>query len=164
MDADTLLALLSRWVHIGTAIVVIGGSVFMRFVLMPAAEQLPDNEHEALRERVLGRWKRFVHLGVLLFLLSGGYNYILAVRIHKGQSLYHALVGTKIILALIVFFLASAIVGRSPTFENLRKNMKRWVLVVILLATVIVGISGFVKVTIPPAAGVPSTTTGDAAQ
>lgn len=143
---DLWLSVLSRWTHVGTAIVILGGSVFLRFVLSPAASQLPEAEHQALRQNVMARWKRFVHAGIALFLLSGFYNYIQAMPNHKGDGLYHALIGTKILLALVVFTLASGLVGRSALFASLRKNPARWLGVIILLASIIVGISGYAKV------------------
>lgn len=146
------LNVLFRWLHVGTAIVVLGGSVFMRFVLMPAAAELPDDQHDALRGRVLGRWKKFVMIGIALFLISGFYNYIrVAIPAHKGDSgkLYHPLIGTKILLAFVVFFLGSALTGRSVAFEGIRKNSQKWLLILILLAFIIVGISGVLKVAVP---------------
>ncbi len=141
-----ILDLLSRWIHIGTAIVVLGGSVFLRFVLMPAAVGLPDDEHQALRERLMGRWRKFVGIGIGLFLLSGFYNYlVVAMPKHQGDKLYHPLIGTKILLAFVVFFLASALTGRSAAFEGIRKNSKKWLLITILLAATIVVISGVLK-------------------
>ena len=116
---DLWLSVLSRWTHVGTAIVILGGSVFLRFVLSPAASQLPEAEHQALRQNVMARWKRFVHAGIALFLISGFYNYIQAMPNHKGDGLYHALIGTKILLALVVFTLASGLVGRSALFASL---------------------------------------------
>ena len=151
MEDLRALDILSRWVHIGTAIVVLGGSVFMRFILMPAAAELPDAEHEALRERVMARWKRFVMIGIGLFLVSGFYNYlVVALPNHKGDKLYHPLIGTKILLALGVFFLASALTGRAAAFEGIRKNSKKWLLVMIALAAAVVAISGVLKIACPP--------------
>jgi uncharacterized membrane protein len=148
---DDLIPILSRWIHVGTAIVVLGGSVFMRFVLMPAAAALPDAEHDALRQRVMGRWKKFVMIGIALFLISGFYNYIaVAIPQHKGDKLYHPLIGTKILLAFAVFFLASALTGRSAAFEGIRKNNKKWLLITIILAALVVAISGVLKIAVPP--------------
>lgn len=99
----------SRWLHVSTAIVVVGGTVFIRFVLTPNAEQLPQNEHDRLRELVTTTWRKFVRAGILLFLLTGFYNYFaVAAPKHHGDGLYHALMGTKILLAFGVFFLAEA--------------------------------------------------------
>ena len=142
-----LIPILSRWTHIGTAIVLVGGAFFMRFVLTPAASQLPDSEHAKLKELVMNKWKRFVHGGILLFLASGFYNYLM-VKAPRPKP-YHMLMGIKILLAFAIFFLISALVGRSKTFEGMRKNSKKWQVVVLILAAIIVGISGYLKVVIP---------------
>jgi uncharacterized membrane protein len=147
MDTETLIAIISRWVHVGTAIVILGGSVFMRFVLMPAAAQLPEDQHQALRERMMSRWRKFIMIGIALFLLSGFYNYIaVAIPAHKGDGRYHMLMGIKILIAFAVFFLASALVGRSKGLEPIRQNSRRWLLINILLASATVAIGGYLKV------------------
>lgn len=144
---ELILNTVSRVVHVGTAITLVGGSVFMAFALMPAAAaKLSDEEHDRLREGVLGRWKKFVGPGIGLFLISGIYNYVKAIPFHKGDGLYHGLVGTKMILALAVFFLASALVGKSKGLEGIRQNRAKWLKVLIVLAATVVCISGFVKV------------------
>lgn len=147
IKAQLILDSVSRIVHIGTAITLIGGSIFMAFTLLPAAAaSLSDEEHDRLREAVLGRWKKFVGLGILLFLVSGFYNFARMAPLHKDDPLYHPLVGTKILLAFAVFFIASALVGRSKGLEKMRQNRAKWLKVLVLLAAIIVGISGFVKV------------------
>jgi uncharacterized membrane protein len=155
-DPITYLQILSRWVHVGTAIVVLGGSVFMRFVLMPAAQQLPEAEHNALRERLTGRWKFWVMIGIVLFLATGFYNY-LAVGVRQlednpqladKKGLYHGLMGVKIILSVAVFFLSSALVGRSPALEGFRRDRRKWLGITILLAALVVAIAGVLKVVI----------------
>jgi uncharacterized membrane protein len=147
MDA---ISILSRWIHIGTAIVLVGGTVFLRFVLAPVAAQLSDAEHQKLREGVLSRWKKFVHGGIVLFIVSGFYNYLVVqAPHHRGDGKYHALIGTKILIAFGIFFIASALAGRSKAFDGMRKNAKFWQLVIVLLAALIVGISGYAKVALP---------------
>lgn len=149
------IAIISRWTHVGTAIVLVGGTVFLRFVYTPAAAQLPEDERVSLTSLILSAWKKFIHIGILLFLVSGFYNYlVVALPSHKGDKLYHPLIGTKILLALGMFFIASALVGRSAKFESMRRNAKFWQTVILLLAAIIVGISGFAKVALkgkPPA-------------
>ena len=140
---EILLPLISRWAHVGTAILLVGGTAFFRLAVIPA---LGENSQE-LVARIRDNWRKFVHAGVLIFLVSGFYNYIQAAKgPHKGDSLYHMLVGTKMLLALFVFFLASALVGSKPGTQKFRDNAKKWTGVMLLVATIIVGISGFVKV------------------
>ena len=146
MDSQLLIDVISRILHVSTAIVLVGGSVFMTFVLLPTAEQLSTAEHDKLRGLINGKWKRYVHAGILLFLVTGFYNFYRQLPNHKGDGLYHALVGTKILLALGLFFIASALVGRSAAFESIRASRAKWLKIMVLLAAIIVGISGFVKV------------------
>ncbi|MCG8653361.1 MAG: hypothetical protein MI861_26215 [Pirellulales bacterium] len=152
-----LLDVLSRVIHVGTAITLVGGSLFTLMVLIPSANELDDDAHHQLAQSVGGRWKRWVHLGVLLFLISGFYNYIRAVPRHDGDSLYHILLGTKMLLAMGVFFLASALAGKSPMLQPIRDQRAKWLKVLLLIAATIVCISGFVKVRgIPQPASVES--------
>ncbi len=150
-----LIDVISRVVHVGTAITLVGGSLFTLWVLMPSAKELDDGPHNHLATAIGSRWKRIVHPGILLFLISGFYNYYRAIEHHSGDSLYHALVGIKILLALVVFFLAAALVGKSPKLEPIRASRAKWLKVLVLLAAAIVCISGFVKVR--GTAGVPTT-------
>jgi hypothetical protein len=119
----------------------------MRFVLMPAAAALPEAEHDALRGRIMGRWKKFVMIGIALFVVSGLYNYlVVAAPKHPNDGLYHGLMGTKILLAVAVFFLASALTGRSKGLEGIRRDARKWLAVTILLAAIVSAIGGFLKV------------------
>ena len=140
------LDVLSRIVHVGTVIALIGGSTFTLLVLMPSARELSDETHNKLAAAVQSRWKRFVHIGVMLILISGLYNYVQAVPNHKGDSLYHALIGTKILVALVVFFIAAALVGRSEKLEPIRQAKAKWLTILLLLAASIIAVSGYVKV------------------
>ena len=141
MDPMFLLSVLLRWVHVGTAVVLIGGMTSLRFVVAPVLAGRPE-EMEAIRLR----WKKFVHAGIGLFILSGGINYWMAMASHKGDGLYHALIGTKIILAFAAFFCASALVGRSAGTQKYRNQSAKWSGVVLLLAAIIIAMSGVVKV------------------
>ena len=101
---------LSRWAHVFTAVVLVGGAVFQRIALLPVLKGLPEDQRNALREQITARWARVIHVGIGVLLLTGFYNYLNAT----GQDpLYHSLVGTKILLAIAVFFIASALVGRA---------------------------------------------------
>ncbi len=59
-----MLDTISGVVHIGTASVLVGGSVFTLMVLMPAAKRLPDEPHRQLAEAITGRWRRLYTLAL----------------------------------------------------------------------------------------------------
>jgi uncharacterized membrane protein len=151
MDDSVTLPLftLTRIAHVYTAIVLAGGTVFVRFVLMPAATAvLSDEVHAQLRSRVMATWRMIVHGGIALLLVSGFVNFFrdISAGTHQGDKLYHPLIGTKILLALAVFFIASALVGKSAKFEGMRRDARKWLTVLVLLTAAIVCISGFLKV------------------
>lgn len=151
MDTSVALPLftLTRIAHVCTAIVLVGGTVFVRFVLLPAATAvLSEDVHAQLRAHIMGTWKKIVHTGIALLAISGFINFFRAIAdgSHKGDKLYHPLIGTKILLALAVFFIASVLVGKSAKFDAMRRNSRMWQTVLILLTAIIVCISGFLKV------------------
>ncbi|MCM2375206.1 hypothetical protein [Aporhodopirellula aestuarii] len=137
---------ISRIVHVATAITLVGGSVFLLCVLLPSAKTLSEDAHKQLAQAINGRWKRFIHGGIALFLISGFYNYFRAIPNHKGDGLYHGLLGAKMLMAFVIFFFASALVGRSARFDGMRANRAKWLRVIVILAAIIVCISGFLKI------------------
>ena len=157
MNAHLVLPIIMRWLHIFSAIIAVGGSVFIRFVMIPvAASVLSAEEFVALREKVVGRWRMFVHTCILFLLISGFYNYlVLSLPNHHGQPLYHALFGIKFLLALSVFILAIMVTSSNPYGSSLRDKGKTWLGLLVALMVVIVLISGVLKnlpKTTPPAA------------
>ena len=141
-----MIDLLSRYVHVVTAIVMFGGAVFLRAVLKPAmevgADPAFDDSRAALGEAVRSRWAKFVAVGTLLLLASGLWNYLaVAAPKHKGDGPYHALMGVKMLLALVAFFLSAALSGRSAKLAAVRDNWRTSgaVLIVVLAAVVFIG-------------------------
>ena len=150
MNMDVIVPWISRWVHLLSVITLVGGSIFMRLVLAPAAKgALSDEHHEKLREAIQARWAMFSHSCVTLLLLTGTYNAYLGFTAHPEQPLYHGLFGMKLLLALLVFFLVIALTGRSEALAGIRKHRARWLSVAILAAVTIVLISGVLH-QIPP--------------
>ena len=142
METELILAVISRWVHVATAIVLVGGTAFFRLAVIPSLE----GDSTDLVKRIRERWKKVVHAGIGLFILSGAYDYMLMIPQHKGDKLYHPLIGTKMLLAFFVFFIASALVGSKPGTQKFRDDAKKWTGVMLLVAALIVAISSFAKV------------------
>ncbi len=140
------LSLVCRWVHILSVAVVVGGAIVMRFAVMPTARAaLPTGAHQDLRQRLLARWRKLVHVGIALLIITGGYNFYVAIVHEVPPMPYHAVFGVKFLIALAVFFLAIALTGRSPGFQSLRAQSEKWMNVQIALAVVIIVLSGLLK-------------------
>ncbi len=139
---NLIIDIVFRWMHIGSAIVLLGGTICLKLVVGPA---LKDQSQE-LKEAVRGRWKRFVHAAIGGLLISGLYNYVKGLPLHRKDGLWHAMVDTKILLALGVFFIASVLAGRSKGTQKFRDNAAKWTTIAILLGLLIVAMSGIAKV------------------
>lgn len=136
-----------RWLHVLGAGLLLGAAFFTRFALIPAASSaLSEETHEKLRAAVRSRWSKIVGGVIGVVLLSGFYNYMVyGMPAHKGQALYHALVGTKIILAFVVFFLASILVGRTSLAQKFQTKASMWLGVSIALGLIIFAMGAFLR-------------------
>lgn len=150
MEAAAVAALVLRWVHVLSAILGVGGAMFVRFALLPAAATLDDAAHAQLKEAVRVRWARFMHAAVGLLLVSGLANFALKVTTYKLPPLYHMLFGIKFLLALAVLGIASVLVGKSKLAVKLRERQAFWLNVNIALAVVVVCLSGGLRQFDPP--------------
>ncbi len=147
MDDVNVLNLVVRILHITGAIIALGGSIFARFALLPSMRALPADAQAGLRDDVRRRFLWLFMLAAAALLVSGFYNYLHNESpVHSGQPLYHALMGTKIILSLSVFTLGSALLGRAPVFDGLRKKAATWMAVNVVLALIIVVLAALLRV------------------
>ncbi len=144
------LDIVLRWIHILAAIALMGGSIFVRFALLPALKNLPAETRRQLEGDVRSSWSRIVMLAVALLLVTGLVNFGLVASRYEFTGLittplYHALLGTKFLLALPIFFIASRLAGRSEAAVRFRENGRFWVSVNLTLALLIVLIAGVLR-------------------
>lgn len=147
MDSDFLLKVVFRWMHILAAVVAVGGTIFLRFVLMPSADAaLTAEQHATLRERLMRRWKIVIMVCIAALLVSGVYNFI-AISLVKAphSAVYHPLFGIKFLAAMGVFFIASVLTGRAAGFAALRERRRTWLAVAAGLGILVILISGVLK-------------------
>lgn len=151
MAGMVVLGMILRWMHILSAIALMGGAIFQRMVLLPAAELLPNEAHEKLKAAVRGRWSRVVMASAGLLLLSGLANFgilIVAYQLDKSTLVggkYHMLFGIKFLLALVVLYIASMLAGRSSMAERARQNARFWLSLNLVLATAVVCLGGILR-------------------
>ena len=130
------LLLLLRWVHIFGAVILVGGLCFSRFALLPALADTEEGSREKLHESIRRKWLPWVILGITLLLVSGLTNFLLFNSTVKSQGWgdgqwmkqtnYHAIFGVKFLLALVVFYFTSGLVGRSSGTAWIRNDRARW--------------------------------------
>jgi len=146
-----------RWFHLVAAMVIVGGTVFMRFSLVPAVGDLTDEQRKNLHEKIRPRWAKLIAASIAFLLISGLINFFLFMSESKTppweqwrqtyNSMYQFIFGAKTMLALGVFFIASALAGRGEFTKRFRQDAKWWLTVNLILALVIVALSGVLRLT-----------------
>ena len=138
--------LLLRWTHILSAVALVGGTVFLRFVLVPAMGSLPGQVKPSFVAACRGPWSRLVMLTSGLLLLSGLTNAVRIILRHDFDGgMYHGLVAVKLLLALALFWISSVLAGRSPMAERFRERMTYWLSVSLVLSVLLIGLAGYMK-------------------
>jgi len=144
MDGVSVLAAaiddsIVRGIHLFAAMVAVGALVFQRVALRPA---LDETGSAALAEAVRRRWAPWVH-GTITILLATGFWRFFTVGLPKGEAdpSYHMWFGMKFLAALGVFFVASALIGRSPALARFRNAGRATLGAGILLAIAVIAIS-----------------------
>jgi len=121
MDALFWFNVLSRWIHVTSAALVVGGLVGVGLVVLPALAGKGDVTYGILTG-VWSRYRTLLHAALGLLLLTGVYNLIVVIprarALGDAKSLYHGILGTKILLALVLFGVVSALVSRRATAEG----------------------------------------------
>ena len=144
------LTLLFRWMHILGAIALVGSALFYWRAIWPSMSDLPENQRKERFQAIRPHWARLVMLSILLLLVSGFANIAIMSKSDEFKAVtgwYHGLLGIKILLALLVFYLMSLITGRSKLAGRLRQNSPLWISLTSMLAVVVVLLAGVMKVT-----------------
>ena len=104
-----ILGIAMLWLHIGSAITLLGGFVFARFALAPAIDSLPEGERRSFDSSVASRFRGLAYTVIGTALISGIYNYLTKSAFPPG---YHMWIGIKFLLVLHIF--AAAILYSLP--------------------------------------------------
>jgi hypothetical protein len=103
------LNIFMRFLHIVSAITLLGGVLAWRFAAIPATAALASETRDKVGNAIAAAWRPFVLFAIAGLLISGTWNFL-----HKTglTPAYHAVFGIKILLALHVF--AAAFLAARP--------------------------------------------------
>jgi len=101
------LNVIMRWLHISSVVVLVGGVLYARLVIVPALVSLPTQDQETLGDAMAARYRSLLYLAMLFLLGTGIYNFVM--NLGRGP-LYQALLGIKLLLVLHFFAVGTLIV------------------------------------------------------
>ena len=105
----TVMMVVVRYLHISGAVLAIGGIAFYITCLLPAARQLDDAARESLVKAAHHRFLRVLWLAIGLLVITGTVNWMANFEAYRRMGpMGNALIGTKVLLALIMFALVLA--------------------------------------------------------
>lgn len=151
------LGLLLRWGHVLAAITAMGALIFSRFALLPTLEELDEATRDRIHEGLRRRWLLWLIGAILVLLVTGLANYLLLIsrsnadawggngRMWMRSHGYHAFMGVKILFAMAVFYLASALFGRGEATQWARDDRRKWLTITLGLALAVVILSGYLR-------------------
>ncbi|MCP4191050.1 MAG: hypothetical protein GY768_10525 [Planctomycetaceae bacterium] len=146
--------LVFRWVHILAAAVLVGGIFYQRFSLLPSLSSIPGDAKKHLEEACRSHWARIVMLTSGLLLVTGMVNAIrILLKDEFTGDMYPLLLMVKIMGALAIFWISAVLSGQSTMAIKFREKTVFWLNVNVLLAILIIGVAGGMKM-------IPRTATG----
>jgi hypothetical protein len=137
------LIVFSRWLHIATACVAVGGVFFLRIIMPIALRSLDAESARTMLLRTRRVFKMVVHTCILFLLVSGAFNAWMNWPKYAamGKGLGHSLFGVHLLLALIVFGIALwLLIGPEP-----RKNHLRWMAITLGLMFLTIAAASVLK-------------------
>ena len=147
MDAVTILM---QWIHVASVAIAVGGIFLLRFVACPAMKKtFPDDEgaRTRLTKAIVARFKMVVHSAIALLLISGLYLLFAtpALGIFKHSAAYRHGMETKVVLALVLFFISIMLTMTRGKPNYFQKSRDCWLVVNFIIALVIIGIAAFLR-------------------
>jgi len=145
-DGWYFVLLASRVLHILSSIILLGGIFYLLAVVAPRVVAAGGGgDADAWFNGNRGAWAKWVGITTALLLATGLFNFVTIVRAHEIAVSYHMLGGLKILVALVIFFFAAILAGKTALAESFREKMPTWLKVTMLVGILIVIIGGVMR-------------------
>ncbi len=103
------LLILMRYVHIASAILLVGGTAFVAIAMRPSMRLLEENLAGSVQKMAMDRFMRVVWVGIAGLIVSGTYNWVVSASIYKDMGpVGNVLIGSKVLAAFALFALVWA--------------------------------------------------------
>src|SRR5579872_4652257 len=94
------LTVFMRFLHIISAMALIGGALAWRCSAIPATASLAEETRSKVQAAIASAWRPFVLTATLGVLVSGVFNFWRKVETTVLTPAYHSIFGIKVLLAL----------------------------------------------------------------
>lgn len=142
MNPDLLIHTVFRFIHIISVILLLGGLIYARQVLVPVLNSLPEDWRMQSAAGSQLRFRNTLYLLLVLTVGSGLYNFVAGPK--HGQT-YQIWFGIKILLVLHI--LASAILWATSPYGDvaISGKSKRRLVSITISGIIVVAISAYLR-------------------
>jgi uncharacterized membrane protein len=141
-----ILDAIVQWLHISSAVLIIGGLFFSAYIMTPALRNLGGIDVPTLTTAAMLRFRVVVWLGIGTLLLSGVYNLIRALAEGKFEDpIYQHSLEAKVLLALVLFSTGIGLTVPLPAFSFFASRRRFFVTFNIHLGLLIVLLSAILR-------------------
>lgn len=127
-----------KWVHLVSIVMAVGLTLFQYLVLHPVIRRFQGISEESLQ--ALRRRAGIVTGIAWIFIwITGIYNLVVIIPTVKPN--YHMVLGAKLLLVLVLFFISTALSHPALAFEGIQRNRARWVAIAAWLGIIVVVLS-----------------------
>jgi hypothetical protein len=136
-----IVSVLFRFIHIASAILILGGAFYAHRVLTPVLNSLPQDQRMQAAAGAQLRYRTILFSAIGLSLLSGVFNFLRTPH----SRLYHMAFGIKM-LAVLHIYATAVLWGTSPYGDaNISGKNRRRMLSVAIAGVVVVLISAYLR-------------------
>jgi len=138
MDPEIFLAMLMRWLHIGSAMILLGSALHWQLGLTGAGDDLPADQLQRLHDQAAANFRPWVWGASVAIVVAGLYNFLTKLPVPSG---YHAWFGVKFLLALHV--LAVSILNTRRGVDPRKRS--RWMNGAAVSGMALVAVSAYLR-------------------
>ncbi|MCE9545005.1 MAG: hypothetical protein K8T25_05725 [Planctomycetia bacterium] len=140
-----------------SAIALVGGLLYERIAIVGPAASLPEAARAEFLAASRRRWSKVVMITAFVLLATGLYNggmnmYTFNTTFSRDHAVlnlprpgYTIFLTIKMVLALIIFFIASVLSGSRPGTAKIRAEAGKWLNISIVLVVVVVGLGDVMR-------------------
>jgi uncharacterized membrane protein len=141
--------LLSRVLHILSAIILVGGFFYVRTIIAPPVVGNEAGESSDPGDRYFGgrraAWAMWVGIASFLLLATGFWNYFRFMKTYELASSYHMVLGIKMLVGIALMFVAAVLAGRSALALRFRQQWRMWLNVCLVLGVIVVAFGSILR-------------------
>jgi uncharacterized membrane protein len=132
---NAILVVSMRYLHIVGAVIAVGGTTFILACLLPSLKLVEENLRQSLLKMTTGRFLKWLYASIAMLLISGIFNWVNLASAYRAMGpIGNALIGTKVLLAIVLF----AIIGAQAAGVIAPANPKRLLVVNLHLAAIVI--------------------------